>query len=169
MKMIKPCGIILGTGAIIAAIAFCGGNESKSPAAIKSVPIGEARKPFEGDLKPNEPVIIPVKSREPPKPVEPEPSHEIPELPEPEDLALSDKIHTALQDDPAFSKIADIDNVSCDGPKCQIMAESKSEDNSLIMMGVITFLQNHPEYGQKFSKEDVKDNPKAALVTISRE
>lgn len=82
---------------------------------------------------------------------------------------MEDRLLNSLKEDKAFSEIADVENVLCSGGKCQIMAEAKGESSDEVLMGVIRFLQAHPEFGLNFKKDDVKDNPKAALITVSKE
>lgn len=87
----------------------------------------------------------------------------------PEELQKEDKLLQNLQDDKAFADVADVENVNCENDRCQVRAEAKGEDNSLIMDRMLKFLMSHPEYGAHFVKEDVKDNPKAILLTVSKE
>lgn len=89
--------------------------------------------------------------------------------PSAEEVQKEDALLQNLQDDKSLSQIADVENVSCEDRKCEIRFEAKGEDNSLIMDRMVKFLMSHPEYGTHFVKDDVKDNPKAALLTVSTE
>lgn len=84
-----------------------------------------------------------------------------------ETVAMAEAIQTKLTTDKEFSKIGEVSNVDCSERECKILIEAKGDNNGGVAMGIALWMSAHPEYGTTSTKDDVPDNPRAALITIN--
>lgn len=134
---------------------------SKSSPPEKPKPIV----PEEKSIVPGDkPIFIPVRAEKPKYALE---------IPEPviddDENTKEETLSAALKENEGFQKVAEIENVSCEGKTCTLVATAHGDTNEDILNSIIQFLIKNPEYGMRFSKDDIKDDPRAAVITISQE